>query len=83
MQFRMSIPKKSTFRAKKPLELIQTNFYGPVKQSSLSKSNSSFSSLMIIQENMGIVLKGKLETFNMLKSLKHSKRKIMDANSRP
>jgi len=53
-QFKKSFPKESNLRAKKLLELIHTDG-GPIKTSSLDKSNHFFSSLMIFQEKHGCI----------------------------
>jgi len=41
-QFKMSFPKESNSRAKKPLELIHADVYGLIKLSSLGKNNYFF-----------------------------------------
>ena len=51
-QFRKNIPNKSNARAQKPLELIHTDMYGPIKPSSFSKSNYFLSLLMIFHEKL-------------------------------
>jgi len=74
-QFRTSFPKESNSRAKKPLELIHADVYGPIKPSLLGKNN--YFLLFIddfLKKNMGLFLKTKIRSLFHLQEVQSCSR---------
>ncbi|MCF8701902.1 DDE-type integrase/transposase/recombinase, partial [Corynebacterium sp. MC-10] len=70
-QFRKSFPKKSSSRAQKPLELIHTDICGPIKPSSLGKSNYFLLFIDDFSRKTWVYfLKQKSEAFEVFKKFK-------------
>ncbi|KAE8676644.1 hypothetical protein F3Y22_tig00111582pilonHSYRG00249 [Hibiscus syriacus] len=70
-QFRKSFPKESDTRAKKPLELIHTDVFGPIKPSSLGNSNYFLLFIDDFSRKTWVYfLKQKSEVFEVFKKFK-------------
>ncbi|KAJ4709756.1 Retrovirus-related Pol polyprotein from transposon TNT 1-94 [Melia azedarach] len=70
-QFRKSFPKESTFRAKKPLELIHADVCGPFKPRSLGNNNYFLLFIDDFSRKIWIyLLKQKSEVFGAFKKFK-------------
>ena len=70
-QFRMSFPKESNSRAKKPLELIHVDVCGPIKPCSLDKNNYFLLFIVYFSRKTWVYfLKQKSEVFSIFKKFK-------------